>query len=259
MNRRAVGVTFLLAWLLVSVAAAHVTILPGTVAAGSFLSFTVRVPSEREVPTVGVRIEFPPELTVSRFQPKPGWKRTVEKDQAGRIVAAGWQGGTIGSDEYEEFVFLGRTPPTATRLVFRTFQTYQDDETVGWTGAEDSDNPAPVVVVTDEIATPAAPDEGEHTTDPTGTIAANTAATAVSTVGPTTVPAPTEEQGHQGATITAATTVADPSMIDFGPNLGQPAAAGSDLGLLAGLTALVLAAIALALAGIALFKPSSRP
>jgi uncharacterized protein YcnI len=61
--------------LFTGIASAHVTVLPKETIQGSYEMFTVRVPSENEtVPTTQVKVEFPAEVTISRFEPKPGWK-----------------------------------------------------------------------------------------------------------------------------------------------------------------------------------------
>src|SRR5574341_1637626 len=75
--------------------AAHVGVTPREVRPATSETFTVRVPTEQETATIRVRMEFPDGVTVSRFQPKPGWQRQVERDGAGRITAVIWSGGRI--------------------------------------------------------------------------------------------------------------------------------------------------------------------
>lgn len=135
-----------------SVASAHVSVLPAEAPAGANQSYTVRVPSEKETPTVKVRVEFPPEAVVSRFMPKAGWTREVEKDSAGKIVAATWSGGRIASDEYEEFGFIARNPKETGKISFKAFQTYGDGETVAWANAEGQERPASVTTITTATA-----------------------------------------------------------------------------------------------------------
>lgn len=127
--------------------AAHVTLDPSETQAGAFVKYTVRVPCERAVPTVRVRVEFPSGLLVSRFMPKEGWEREVEKDSAGRVVAVTWFGGSIAPDEFEEFSFLARNPVNPGRVSWKAFQSYQDGVVVEWTGPEGSERPAPVTLV----------------------------------------------------------------------------------------------------------------
>src|SRR6185295_14447536 len=81
--------------LVVGVANAHVTIWPREVTAKSFQAFTVRVPSEKDVPTIQIRLAFPPGIEVLRFKPKEGWKYEIERDAAGAITGVTWSGGKI--------------------------------------------------------------------------------------------------------------------------------------------------------------------
>lgn len=238
-------------------ASAHVSVNPPMLRTNSFESFTIRVPTEGDQPTVKVRIEFPATLLVSRFQPMPSWTRSVEKDATGRIAAATWSGGSIAADEYDDFVFLARTPKDPGKLIFKTYQTYQGGETVAWVNGEGQDNPAPVVEV---VAGPApagtagGPTEAAEipgaTAPPTGseaTIPTARGATAGITVGPTaanvTVPA---------ATASLVTPIpASGTLADSGAGTGDDR---SDLPLFVALTALVVALVALALAGVGLVR-----
>ncbi|HXI18529.1 MAG TPA: hypothetical protein VNM48_19360 [Chloroflexota bacterium] len=62
---------------------------------------------------------FPAGVTVARFQPKPGWQRAG----TGRIAATTWSGGRIENGEFDEFVFIARTPQERWHFVnyLRTF------------------------------------------------------------------------------------------------------------------------------------------
>lgn len=194
---------------------AHVTVAPSSVPADSFQTLAVRVPTERDEPTVKVRVEFPAGLTVSRFQPKPGWTREVEQDSQKRITAVTWSGGKIMPGEFDEFILMARTPKEPGKLAFKAYQTYQSGETVAWVEGEGQQHPAALVTVTNAPAGAAAGDEHD--------------AAAVS-VQPS--PAP------QMAASSAA-----------------PAASqGSDLPLLASVAALVLSLLALVLAGVGLAR-----
>src|SRR5215218_6725941 len=128
-------------------AAAHVGVLPADVRPASNETFTVRVPNEKTEPTVRVRVVFPDGLVVSRFEPKPGWQREVEKDGAGRITGVTWSGGQIGDGQYDDFRFIARTPQQEGPVAFRAYQTYAAGETVEWVNAENQQNPAAFVQV----------------------------------------------------------------------------------------------------------------
>jgi uncharacterized protein YcnI len=139
-----------------SVASAHVRVLPEEVPAGSFEVFTVRVPTEKEVPTTAVRVEVPEGFTISRVQPVPGWDYELE-EEGGAVSAIIWSGGEIGTTEFQQFDVQGQTPDEPGDYPWSAFQTYEDGEVVAWAGPEDSEEPASVVRVVegdpDEAAT----------------------------------------------------------------------------------------------------------
>lgn len=221
----------MLALLVINGASAHVGVLPREAAPNTNQTFTVRVPNEQDAPTVEVRIEFPANLTVSRFQPKPGWQREAEQDSSGRIIAVTWSGGLINAGEYDDFTFIARTPAEAGPLSFKAYQTYQGGEVVEWINGEGQDRPAPVVTVQAAAASGAAGANVEHGAPATTAEAA-----------PSVAAAPA---GSSAATADASTGAAT--------NAGAADAGGSDLPLFASLGALVIALIALALSGVAVF------
>lgn len=239
-------------------ALAHVGVNPNRVAVNSFLTFTISVPTEKDEPTVQLRVEFPPELIVSRFQPKPGWQRADERNAQGRISAATWSGGSIGPNEYEEFTFLARTPREPGKLVFNSYQTYQSGATVAWINAEDQDDPAPVVeVVADATTTetvvasveePSASAVASAPSITSAPIQAPTATNAVTTNTATTPPATPTETSTSVATAPPPVTTAIGSTATAGPS------ENSDIPLFASLGALGLALTALILAGVALAR-----
>lgn len=142
-------------------ALAHVTVQPNEAVIGEFSRSVVRVPNERDdAGTTKVKVELPPLAFVS-FEPKDGWKRTVEMvefdepiEVFGEEITEGvgsvtWSGGKIGAGEFDEFGFSARMPDGETTLTFNAIQTYSSGEVVEWTGAPDSEEPAAQVEVYD--------------------------------------------------------------------------------------------------------------
>jgi uncharacterized protein YcnI len=150
------GFSGLLAGLLLGagVAQAHITVWPRESATDASELYTVRVPAEKTVPTVQVRVEFPPDVTVSRFVPAPGWQKEVSKDGSGRITAVTWSGGQIAPDEMGLFQFTARNPKTG-QVAFKAIQTYSDKSVVEWTGPADDRTPAALVKLTAPPLSPA--------------------------------------------------------------------------------------------------------
>ena len=148
-----------------AVAGAHVTVNPREAAAGSFSVMTVRVPNERDNKgTVKVDLRLPDGFYFLSYKKVAGWNVKITKKklatpveldgfkvdrQVTRVVWTGdpRRGGIIRPDQFEEFPLSVRVPDgnPGDDLVFRAFQTYRGGEKVSWTGAPDSDAPAPRV------------------------------------------------------------------------------------------------------------------
>jgi uncharacterized protein YcnI len=148
----------LTAALLAPSAAAHVTLNPDAVPADSFSRFAIRVPTERGVPTLKLTVRIPEGLTFVSFQPKPGWKRTVQivklskpvtvegETVTERVGTVTWSGGKIGPGEFDEFGLSAHVPNSPGReLIFPAVQTYSNGEVVRWIGDPSADEPAPRV------------------------------------------------------------------------------------------------------------------
>jgi uncharacterized protein YcnI len=128
----------------ISTAYGHVTVQPRQSATGVTEKYTLRVPTEKFVPTVRVEVEFPANLDVSSFEPKSGWKIEEKKDASGRLVGVVLTG-SIPTGESAAFSFTARNPSDEGKLFFKAIQIYEDGSKSEWTGAEGSRTPAPVV------------------------------------------------------------------------------------------------------------------
>jgi uncharacterized protein YcnI len=123
------------AWLAgAGAAVAHVEVLPGTVPAGEASEFTIRVPTERDVPTTRVRVDFPDQVTVFSFaEPPPGWRLTPLRQTDGRFRGVVYSGGRIPVGRYADFRLLG-TPFEEGLAVWPARQAYADGQVKPWTG-----------------------------------------------------------------------------------------------------------------------------
>ncbi|MBY0508387.1 MAG: DUF1775 domain-containing protein [Bryobacteraceae bacterium] len=126
---------------------AHVTVRPQVSTAGANEKYTMRVPTERNIPTVRVEVEFPSNIELSSFDPKPGWEIVYKKDASGKITGATLSGSTIPPREAAEFSFESRNPREETKLVWKVIQVYEDGSRSEWTGPAGSRSPAPVTTV----------------------------------------------------------------------------------------------------------------
>ncbi len=115
-------------------AAGHIDVLPQRAVQEQALQLTFRVPNEREVPTVRVRVDFPPKFTVYALGPPPaGWRQKERLAPDGQVVGVVYSGGVVPVGEYRDFTVLA-TPFGTGTAVFRSYQTYADAKTKPWTG-----------------------------------------------------------------------------------------------------------------------------
>lgn len=140
---------FILSLLLFAgIASAHVVVYPKEATQGSYEKFTVRVPTEKDIPTVKVEVKIPADVEISRVEPKPGWKYDLTKE-SNKITSVLWTaaGDGLSSTEFGEFNIQGKIGNQATQIVWKAIQTYKDGSAVEWTGPSDSKNPASVTTV----------------------------------------------------------------------------------------------------------------
>jgi uncharacterized protein YcnI len=115
-------------------AAAHIDVLPRQVPAGEAVELTIRVPNERDVPTTGVRVDFPSAVTVYSFaEPPPGWRIRPLEAADGRLRGVVYEGGRIGVGRYADFRLLA-TPFEEGVTVWQARQRYADGQVKPWTG-----------------------------------------------------------------------------------------------------------------------------
>lgn len=137
-------------------ALAHVEISPSQVPAGTTETFTIEVPTEKEIPTTEVRLELPEGFEATGAEAPEGWQGEVRGND---LV---WTGGEIPVANSEEFSFEATAPDEAGSFPLATIQTYEDGSVAEWAGAADSEEPAPVVEVTSNGGTSGEKDEAQH-------------------------------------------------------------------------------------------------
>lgn len=121
---------------------AHSTVAPANVPTATYQTFTLSVPTEREVPTTNVVLMVPEGL--ERVTPfvKPGWTITMTKDADGNVTQVEWSGGSIPAGLKDTFEFTARTPQQTSTLVWKVYQTYAGGERVAWDQAPHEENGA---------------------------------------------------------------------------------------------------------------------
>jgi uncharacterized protein YcnI len=135
--------------LFAGIASAHVVVFPKETIQGSYEKFTVRVPTEKDIPTVKVELKVPETVEISRTMPVGGWKSELTKDANGKVISVIWTATAEGLSptEFGEFSMQGKVDKAAASIVWKAVQTYKDASTVEWIGDEKSDHPASVTKV----------------------------------------------------------------------------------------------------------------
>jgi uncharacterized protein YcnI len=171
----AVSVYMLVLLLFAGIASAHVVVFPKEAVQGSYEKFTVRVPSEKDVPTVKVEVAIPADVAISRFEPMNGWKYELTKDSTGKITSVLWTalGDGLSSTEFGEFNMQGKIGDKVTSITWKAHQTYKDGTVVDWTGAEEDKTPASVTKVNPVPANVTVASDGDLETTGTGSSSPN--------------------------------------------------------------------------------------
>ncbi|HEY3747248.1 MAG TPA: DUF1775 domain-containing protein [Gemmatimonadaceae bacterium] len=132
-----VGVFLVFSALLIApaLAFAHAVVFPKTSTPGAYEKYVLRVPNERDVPTLKVELHFPVGLRVVSFSEVPDWKLQVLTDSAQRIIGAIWTG-VLPKERFVEFPFVAVNPNDSTSLAWPTYQTYEGGERVEWTSPD---------------------------------------------------------------------------------------------------------------------------
>lgn len=122
------------------IASAHVTVKPGEVLTGSFQTFNVGVPVEKDMATTAVKLEIPAGLGHVTPTVKHGWTISVEKEGSGEeavVKSITWNGNEIAAGYRDDFTFSAKTPDKPVELQWKAFQTYADGSVVAWNLTED--------------------------------------------------------------------------------------------------------------------------
>jgi uncharacterized protein YcnI len=135
--------------LFAGIASAHVVVFPKEAIQGSYEKFTVRVPTEKDTPTVKVEVKIPDTVNISRTMPLAGWKSELTKDANGKVTSVIWTTTAEGlsASEFGEFSMQGKVDNAATSIVWKAIQTSKDGSIVEWVGDDKSEHPASVTKI----------------------------------------------------------------------------------------------------------------
>lgn len=176
--------------LLTSLASAHVTVKPSASAPGAWETYTIKIPTEKDIPTLKVTLKLPSGTELEQYQPADGWKTTVEKDSSGKATSMTWEteGTGIEPGQFQQFNFVAKNPTAEGPIAWDAFQYYQDGTVVEWTGGEGTDTPHSITQISSAPAgaAQAAGDESHDATasgNSTGSAANTSSSSGISTLG----------------------------------------------------------------------------
>jgi uncharacterized protein YcnI len=127
-------------------AAAHITLATREAKSGSYYQAVFDVPHGCDgAPTTGLTVIIPPEITMAKPQPKPGWTLVITREplatpvtsESGRLVTErvktiSWTGAVLPDDEFDHFILVTRLPAGTGPVYFPTIQSCGAGET-DWT------------------------------------------------------------------------------------------------------------------------------
>ncbi|MCX4549475.1 YcnI family protein [Streptomyces sp. NBC_01387] len=169
---------------------AHVTVQPqGEAAKGGYATIAFKVPNERDnAATTKLEVNFPTDHPLASVMPEPvpGWQVKVTTSKLAKPVTlhgkqideavskVTWTGGKIEPGQFQQFpLSVGQLPTDTDQLAFKALQTYSDKEVVRWIeeqkpGAEEPQNPAPVLTLSAADTAGATPDSASGKTSDSG-------------------------------------------------------------------------------------------
>jgi uncharacterized protein YcnI len=127
-------------------ALAHVTVQPRQSMQGATEKYTVRIPTEGEIATVGVELEAPEGVIIESLQTPVGWTYTLKRADD-RIVAITWQV-NVKPGEFLEVGFVARNPRQGSDIVWTLRQRFADGTVTDWTNGPDGIRPTAVTRLT---------------------------------------------------------------------------------------------------------------
>ena len=130
---------------------AHVSVNPRRAISGTHhVTFTVRAPVEKDIPTVELKIVIPPEWKeaggqVDRVELDPLWDVSVERDEDDWIKSVTWSGAEAPDFTFIQFNVIITMPKLTGMQQIKAYQKYSDGSVVAWVeerGGEGVEKPA---------------------------------------------------------------------------------------------------------------------
>lgn len=141
-----VAVVAMCAVVMPAVVQGHVSIWPRQSAAGATEKYTVRVPTEGKVMTVGADMEAPAGVVIETVAMPAGWTYELKRKDD-HIVGISWKM-DIKPGEFAEFSFVARNPRNQEQLVWTLRQRFADGTVTDFTKGPNGIRPTAIVRLT---------------------------------------------------------------------------------------------------------------
>ncbi|WP_340022991.1 DUF1775 domain-containing protein [Paenibacillus sp. FSL K6-1096] len=151
--------------LFAAAASAHVTVSPAESGTGAWETYTLKVPSEKDIATVQVDLRIPAGAEFKQYEATPGWEVTVEGNKVSWIA----KDGGIAAGQFQRFYFTAKNPDTAGDIAWDAYQHYADGSLVQWSGEPGTDSPHSITSIVE-----ASGSSGGHSHGASGTSASGT-------------------------------------------------------------------------------------
>ncbi|MBC6140691.1 DUF1775 domain-containing protein [Listeria welshimeri] len=140
-------------------ASAHVSVSPNESTVKSWETYTMKVPSEKEMASKKIVLKIAKGVSFESYEPVPGWTTTIDKKN-GTVT---WQteGNGIEKGQFQRFSFIAKNPSEEGDVAWNAYQYYEDGSIVEWVGAEDSETPHATTKILKESAQTTTGSHGE--------------------------------------------------------------------------------------------------
>ncbi|MBF2544007.1 YcnI family protein [Listeria seeligeri] len=138
---------------------AHVSVLPSESTVEAWETYTMKVPSEKNVASKKIVLKIPKNTSFESYEPVSGWKTTIDKENN----TVTWQTGGDGIEQgqFQRFSFTAKNPSETGDIAWNAYQYYEDGSIVEWVGAEDSETPHATTKIIKESTKTSAGSHGE--------------------------------------------------------------------------------------------------
>jgi uncharacterized protein YcnI len=130
-----------------ALAYAHVSISPSQSMQGATEKYTVRVPTEGKVATIGAEVDIPEGVVFEVVSVPNGWKYELKRDASNRVTGIVWTM-NIPPGEFAEFSFVARNPRDKAELVWGLRQRLADGKVDDFTKGPNGIRPTAITKLT---------------------------------------------------------------------------------------------------------------